>query len=107
MQIVVNRIKYQLPETTNFRLVISAHKDLSFHMKTSYFKERHNEPEKGQIEDWLAAKDIGDETFISYGFSEDDLDEYLCLPFNQRFEYSLTLWLLLSHFKEVGFLSLF
>lgn len=104
MQIVINRIKYQLPETANYRLIISAQNELPFHMKINFFKERFQSSELEQLDDWLKDNNIDNESFISFSFVDGNSEGYLCLPCNERFEYNFTLWLLSKHFIKTNFL---
>ena len=76
MEIVVNRIKYKLPETEGISLIISPQDDLLFGMKLSYFKEKFSIIEIEKLNTWVKEKNIEDDPYISYSFTEEIQVDY-------------------------------
>ncbi|MGB3849383.1 MAG: Piwi domain-containing protein, partial [Tunicatimonas sp.] len=103
MEIVVNRIKYQLPEEESLRLIVSPNNSLSFGMKLCYFNNRFQGEDLDAVGVWMSENNIDNNSYISYGFSKNNEGEYLNLPYNHKFEYNFIIWLLSTHFKSLGF----
>lgn len=103
MELIVNRIKYQLPVKEKLNIIVSDKIDLPFRMRLDFFKKRFQSPEIGSINEWEREKKINNDTFISYTFSVNGSANYLALDYNQIFEYKYTIWLLCNHFKSLGF----
>ena len=103
MEIVVNRVKYQLPEEESMRLIVLPNNNLSFRIKLGYFKERFQEADLDAIGAWISENDINDDSYISYSFSENKRKEYLNLPYNNKFEYNFTIWLLSIQLERNSF----
>lgn len=103
MELIVNRIKYQLPVKEKLNLIVSDQNDLPFRMKLTFFKERFNASEVDGLNGWSRENNIDDDAFVSYSFSEKTSQKHLNLPYNERFEYNYTIWLLANHFKSLGF----
>jgi len=103
MELIVNRIKYQLPIKKRLNIIISHQNDLPFRMKLMFFQKRFNTSEIERINGWRKENNIDQESFISYSFSEDIPEKGLQLSYNERFEYNYTIWLLSNHFKSLGF----
>ncbi|NDV15720.1 hypothetical protein GO009_06745 [Muricauda sp. TY007] len=104
MELIVNRIKYKLPNEEGLRIIVSANKDLMFHFNLSYFKKRFLIGEEKKIDEWALENEIDEDSYIGFSFSRNAAEEYLELPFIKEFEYYYTLWLLANYFKSTGFL---
>lgn len=103
MELVINRIKYEIPERKNFKLILSTEDDLLFGIQLGYVRERFNSTELKAVNKWAELNDTKDDSYIYYGFVENSQETYLELAYNDKFKKDFTIWLLSNHFKKSGF----
>lgn len=106
MELTINRLKYSVDESIDYKMVVSDSEDFPFRMRLDYFIEKVTDTEDSLLlNQWVNEKSIKEDSYITYSFlfgEEQSIGDRVVIGFQEKFRFRLHCFLLGSGLKRLG-----